>query len=556
MFKLFSSRTLLKYSTIFALMVNLGTNAFAQVPMQGPQVTPEEDLTSQVIEPVKATEIKRVFGDIMFSGEFANQPFIGFNPDYEISIGDKISVQLWGGVDFTGQLPVDAQGNLFIPKVGPVRVVGVKNKDLNSVVASAITRVFKKNVGVYASLDGAEPVKVYVAGFVKQPGLYAGNASDSVLFFLDRAGGIDGERGSYLNVKVLRGGKLRREVNLYDFILKGHLPQFQFTDGDTIVVSAVTSQVGVQGDAQNPYLFEFDAESATVADILALARPHPQATHVRINRNDREKVEVEYIEIDKAENALLHPGDVLELISDKKQGTISVRVEGEHESVSEYILPYGSRLGDVLSKVEFGDNAQIDAIQLSRVSVKERQAEALKAQLIALQNSVLTARSRTAQEANLRAQEAQLILQWVERAQAVEPRGIVSLVRSSNRDEILLEPGDIIHIPRRSDFVMIHGDVLFPSAMAYQKGSTIRDYINQAGGLSQPRGAVNILLLRRDGTFDKLTNKEIKGKNFEIDPGDEIFVLPRVQTKNLQIASDIITIFYQLALSAGVVLGI
>jgi protein involved in polysaccharide export with SLBB domain len=231
-------------------------------------------------------------------------------------------------------------------------------------------------------------------------------------------------------------------------------------------------------------------------------------------------------------------------------------VEGEHESVSEYILPYGSRLGDVLSKVEFGDNAQIDAIQLSRVSVKERQAEALKAQLIALQNSVLTARSRTAQEANLRAQEAQLILQWVERAQAVEPRGIVSLVRSSNRDEILLEPGDIIHIPRRSDFVMIHGDVLFPSAMAYQKGSTIRDYINQAGGLSQPRGAVNILLLRRDGTFDKLTNKEIKGKNFEIDPGDEIFVLPRVQTKNLQIASDIITIFYQLALSAGVVLGI
>ncbi|UTW56255.1 polysaccharide biosynthesis/export family protein [Kordiimonas sp. SCSIO 12610] len=505
---------------------------------------------------VEATEIKRVFGDFIFSGEFANQPFIGFNPDYEVSIGDKVSLQLWGAFDFTGQIPVDAQGNLFIPKVGPVNVSGVKNKDLNRIVTEAITGVFKKNVGVYASLDGAEPIKVYVAGFVRQPGLYAGHASDSVLFFLDRAGGIDSERGSYLNVKVLRGGKTYREVNLYDFVLDGYLPQFQFSDGDTVVVSAVTAQVGVLGEAQNPYLFEFSSKDATVADILALARPFPQATHVRINRNDRAKVEVEYVELAKANDVKIHPGDVLELISDKQQGTISIRVEGEHESVSEYILPYGARLGDVLSQVNFGENAQLDAIQLSRVSVKERQREALEAQLVALQNSVLTARSNTVQEASLRAQEAQLVLQWVERARAVEPKGIVSLARSTNKEDILLEPGDIIRIPRKSNFVMVHGDVLFPSAMAYQKGSTIRDYIDQAGGLSQPRGAVNILLLRRDGTFDKLTSSEVKSKKFNLQPGDEIFVLPRVQTKSLQIATDVLNIFYQLALSAGVVLGI
>ena len=534
---------------LFTLILGAGLSAKAQIQaVQGGSAAEEEV--------VETTEIKRVFGDIIFSGEFANQSFVGFNPDYEVAIGDKISLQLWGAFDFTGQIPVDAQGNLFIPKVGPVNVAGVKNKDLNRIVTEAITGVFKKNVGVYASLDGAEPIKVYVAGFVRQPGLYAGNASDSVLFFLDRAGGIDSERGSYLNVKILRGGEIYREVNLYDFVLKGELPQFQFTDGDTIVVNAVTAQVGVLGEAQNPYLFEFDTEKGTVADILALARPYPQTTHVRINRNNREKVEVEYIEIDKAKDVRLNPGDVLERISDKKQGTISVRVEGEHESVSEYILPYGSRLGDVLSQIKFGENAQLDAIQLSRISVQDRQREALQAQLVALQNSVLTARSNTVQEANLRAQEAQLILQWVERAAEIEPKGVVSLARSSNRDDILLEPGDIIRIPRKSNFVMVHGDVLFPSAMAYQDGSTIRDYIDQAGGLSQPRGAVNILLLRRDGTFDKLKNSEIKSRKFNIQPGDEIFVLPRVQTKNVQIASDIITIFYQLALSAGVVFGI
>jgi hypothetical protein len=62
------------------------------------------------------------------------------------------------------------------------------------------------------------------------------------------------------------------------------------------------------------------------------------------------------------------------------------------------------------------------------------------------------------------------------------------------------------------------------------------------------------LILHRDGSFDKVTKRQLKGKGITLYPGDEIFVLPRVQTKSFQLAQDIITIFYQLALSAGVVL--
>jgi len=501
-------------------------------------------------------ERNRAFGSFIFSGRFAQQSFVGFNPSYEISVGDLITLQLWGGFEFVGQVPVDAQGNIFIPKVGPVGVGGVKNQDLNKVVGEAIKSVFKKNVGVYASLDGAEPVKIYVAGFVAHPGLYAGHASDSVLFFLDRAGGIDQARGSFLDIHILRNGEIYKSVNLYDFVLQGQLEQFQLLDGDTIVVNPVKSQAGVLGDAQNPFLFEFDGPEIKATELLGLARPFPQATHIRINRNNRAKEEVEYVKIADLADLTILPGDVVEVVSDKKQGTISVRVEGEHESSSEFVLPYGASLGDLLSQVNFGVNAQQDAIQLVRVSTRERQKEAMEARLRALESSVLTARSNTIEEATLRTQEAQLVLQFIERARAIEPKGVVSLAGQGSRDATLLEPGDIIRIPRLSNLITVHGDVLFPSSMVYEPGATVRDYIERVGGLSQPKGAVNILLLRRDGTFERLSNSDIKSRKLVINPGDEVFVLPRVQTKNLQIAKDILGVIFQLALSAGVVLGI
>lgn len=415
-------------------------------------------------------------------------------------------------------------------------------------------KVFLKNVGVYASLGGAEPVKVFVTGFVRKAGLFQGHSSDSVLYFLDSAGGIDPQRGSFLDVKVIRDGKELRSINLYEFILTGALPSFQILDGDTIVVRPVQSRTAVIGDVQNKNAFEFTGDSIAAPDLLSLARPNAQATHVRINRNNRERTEIEYVAIESVSDITIYPGDVLEVVSDKLQGTISVRVEGEHNSSQEFVLPYGATMGELLSRIDFGPNAQRDAVQLLRKSVKARQKETLEAQLRALEASVLTARSKTAAEAQLRQQEAALILQWVERARNVEPKGQVSLGNASSVNEILLEQDDIIRIPRTSNLVMVHGDVLFPSAMAYQDGNTIEGYINQAGGFTQSRSASNVLVLHRDGSFNKISKRELKSRDILLNPGDEIFVLPKVQTKSFQLAQDIITIFYQLALSAGVVL--
>ena len=131
-----------------------------------------------------------VFGAQMFNGYFGSQSFTGFNPDYQIAAGDRVSVRMWGAFTMDLTQGVDAQGNIFLPSLGPIRVQGVRNGELNEQVQQHVKRVFRANVSSYASLDTAQPVKIYVTGYVRQPGLYNGVSSNSVLYYLDQAGGI------------------------------------------------------------------------------------------------------------------------------------------------------------------------------------------------------------------------------------------------------------------------------------------------------------------------------------------------------------------------------
>ncbi|MDO5538161.1 MAG: polysaccharide export protein, partial [Desulfovibrionaceae bacterium] len=113
---------------------------------------------------------------------------------------------------------------------------GLKQSALSGAVRAKLTSVFPENVEIYVNLQSAQPVAVYVAGSVPNPGRYAGGPQDSVMSFLDRAGGILPEQGSYRNIKVLRGKKTIGRVDLYSYIQDGSLPNIRFRDGDTILV--------------------------------------------------------------------------------------------------------------------------------------------------------------------------------------------------------------------------------------------------------------------------------------------------------------------------------
>ncbi len=524
-----------------------------------------ENIYNQTYIPPQQNDYKTnlttdVFGANLFTGAFAKQGASQFNPNYVVAVGDQIQVRLWGAFVFEDTLIVDPQGNIFIPHAGPVQVLGVKNNDLQKLTENAVKKVFKTNVFAYASLAAAQPVRVLVTGNVYRPGLYRGTSMDSLLHYLDQSGGIDVERGSFLNVIVKRGEQVRFKANLYDFLINGNMPLIQLADGDVIFVAPRGNTVKVSGLADNAKRFEFDGKNRTMVDLISLAKPKATATHIRVIRNTGTIKNIEYYAINEANKVILQNGDDIEFTADKKPGTITVRIEGEHLSAQEYVLPYGSKMADLLTQIEYSERSDKDSIQLFRASVKDRQKQMLRTSLKSLESAALTARSGTNDEARLRKDEADLILQWIDRAKEIDPTGQVVIAQSESKDELLLENGDILKVPTKDGLVLISGEVLFPNAIAYGEKLNLDDYVKKAGGYTQNADSARIVVARRDGSFAEASGEKglfrLMNGVPPIQAGDEILVLPKIDVKSRQIFKEMTQIIYQIAVSARVVFGL
>lgn len=505
--------------------------------------------TQQFGSPTAIQVSSNMFGEQLFRGAFASTSGSAFNDSYTINPGDNVQLRMWGAYQFSGNLTVDPQGNIFIPNVGPVQVAGVSNGMLQRTIEQRVRQVYRANVGVYAALETAQPVKVFVTGFVMQPGYYGGVSADSVLSYLDRAGGVDPRRGSYVDVQIRRNGTIKQKINLYDFLLAGNLQPFSFRDGDVVVVAPRKYTFSVIGEVYNAFDFEFDVNELTVERALTVARLKPGATHVSINRRQGTEFRSEYYPIAQAGSVVLQDGDSLNVTSDRFAGTIQVRIEGAHDGQQAIVLPYGSKLSQVLQQIKPNKLSQVNHLQLFRQSVALRQQEMLNISLDKLEEATYSVRSSTKEEAGLRAQDAQLIKQFVEKARKIQPKGQV-VVSPDQADSIILEDGDVIRIPEQTSVIMVHGEVTFPNALTWRDGLRASDYIDQVGGYTQSSNKSRLVLIRQNG------EAEMVRPSAQVLQGDEIMVLPKVQTKHIEIARGLTAVLFQIAIATKTILDL
>ena len=490
-----------------------------------------------------------MFGQQLFQPGVEQTYGVGLNDEYEISIGDRVAIRMWGAFPYQEIQVVDTQGNVFVPNVGPIPLAGVSNGDLNEFVRASIRNVFRSNVEVYATLEASQPVRVFVTGFVRAPGQYAGVSADSILGFLRRAGGIDPARGSYIDIRLMRGGEERASFDLYEFLIEGRMEPVQIQDGDTIVVGSRHNTVRVSGDVFNRFGFEFRDNEISARELLRLARPMPSATHVSVVHKSGTRQYSNYHAVDELGDVNLQSGDELAVVTDRRIATILVRVDGAIDSSRVLTLPYGSTMEDALAQVTPKPEATPDAVQLFRKSVAERQRDMLEISLRVLERSALTSRSMTMEEAALRGREADQIVEFIDRARQVQPKGQVVLAGRESVMDTLLEDGDVLVIPERSSIVMVHGEVTHPMAISYDSESTVDDYVKLAGGTIQRSKDTRILLVRQNGTF-------AENGRARPNPGDEIIVLPRVGVRSLEVTRGITQILFQIAVVAQVALNL
>lgn len=486
------------------------------------------------------------FGSQLFSRTNIIDRSIGVDANYRIKPGDQVALQIWGARTFNNILAVDMQGNIFVPEVGPVPVGGIPNGQLNRVVTSYVSGVYSDNVQVYTNLLGTQPIGVFVAGAVPNPGRYAGNRQDSVLYYLARAGGVDAGRGSYRDIRILRQGEVIGRVDLYGFLVNGTLPGVQLTDNDTIVVGPQGPGITISGDVRNSYLFEVDPARTNGASIAALAQPHSTASHVMVRGMRGGAPFSSYVPLAEFQQMRLANGDELTFESDWVSKEIVVKVTGNDDGPSSFTVPRSAVLPQVLQLIQVDPAlSELGAIYIQRRSVAAQQKQAIHSALLELRRAVLTATSQTASEAGIRSQEAQLVSAFIEKAEAVEPEGRVVL-SGANWQSMILEEGDTIVIPKKSDLVVVSGEVQFPQTVLVHAGWSVSDYVTQAGGVSQRGDGSNIIIHRIDGSVHR-GDKPIQG-------GDHVIVLPAIESKAFAIFKDLVEVVYRVALSSAVVI--
>jgi protein involved in polysaccharide export with SLBB domain len=497
------------------------------------------------------------YGANLFQGGFESERSNGLNSSYLVAPGDKISVQMWGVVNRADVMTVDNQGNIFIHDVGPIKVKDVPANRINAVVTQSIKAIYTNNVSIYVNLLTSTPVSVFVAGPVLRPGQYAGLASDSVLFYLKRAGGIDPYRGSYRNIKVLRNQQLVLDYDLYDFLKEGKLASFSFKDEDVILVQEQGAMITVEGAARYPFRFELLQHKTSGSDLVYYSRPLEKTSHVAITGNRNSGSISVYLPIEEFDEFNMVDGDVVLFNDDIRPQVISIQISGSYLGPSFYTVQTNTRLLDVLSHVEVAPNqANYGAIYIKRRSVVKQQKILIDESLNRLERSIFTAPASSDGEARIRAQEAELVSQFVARARRIEPLGKVIVSENGKVANIRLEQGDEIVIPPQTDLIQVSGEVLMPQAIVYNPNATINDYVAWAGGFSERANDKRIAVVRANGLtifFDSQNSWFADESKKTLQPGDQILVLPKIDTKLLQAVKDITQVIYQIAIAANVV---
>ncbi|ELO4353910.1 TPA: polysaccharide biosynthesis/export family protein [Escherichia coli] len=523
------------------------TGTFAQQNRQGMLLPGESDVRKLL--PQSESGLPPPYGANLFAGGYETERSDGLNDNYLIAPGDKLNIWIWGAVNFSNVVTVDNQGNIFIPDVGPINVKNVAASKVNNLVTSHISEVFTNNVNVYVNLLTATPVSVYVTGPVIRPGQYAGQSSDSVLYFLKRAGGIDSDRGSYRHIKVLRQNRVIQQIDLYEFMQQGKMPKLSLKDQDVILVEPQGPMINVAGKVRNPFRFELKNSTALGSELIDYALPLAKVSHVGVI-GDRSSgpfsVYMPYKDFDRIQ---LSDGDKVLFNDDMHAQVYDVQVMGSYRGPSYFTVRKETRLHDLLNHIPIDPNmADYGSIYIMRKSVAARQKEMLEDSLNRLERSVFTAPASSDGEASIRTKEAELVMRFVEKARKIQPLGKVVVSDKGVIANILLEQGDQIVIPNKTDLIQVGGEVMMPQAVVFNKSASMEDYVAWAGGFTDRANDKRIAVVHANGLMEFKDGGDVM-------PGDQILVMPKVDSKMMQSIKDITQVIYQVAVAANVVLN-
>lgn len=331
------------YSVVPVIRDTYGQNPRDFERQMGSQAQPLASEPSPVV-PEPPTEFQRfvqqatgrallVFGAGLFGwvpSTFAPADRIPVTADYTLEPGDQLILRGWGQIDLNLSPIVDRTGAIYIPQVGEVRVAGLKFSQVQDYLKTAIGRVYR-NFELSVSMGQLRSIQVFVVGFARRPGTYTISSLSTLVNAVFASGGPSSQ-GSMRTVRLMRGGKVATEFDLYQLLVFGDMTRdAALLQGDVIYIPPVGPQIAITGSVNKPAIYEIkegdDLECALqLAGGLTPLADSRQAFVERTDGSARRALQLSFNSSDLQSKAL-HNGDIVNVLAlvPKFEGTVTLR---------------------------------------------------------------------------------------------------------------------------------------------------------------------------------------------------------------------------------------
>jgi len=437
-----------------------------------------------------------LFGYELFQGgpsTFAPTESVPVPADYVIGPGDTLVIRATGMLDFELRPTVDREGQIQIPRVGPISVMGIKRSELETHLTKQLSRSYR-NFSLSVTMGPLRTIDVYVVGQARRPGKYTVSSLSTLVNALFASGGPNAN-GSMRRVQLVRGNAPVVTLDLYDFILRGDKSRdMRLLPGDVIVFPAAGPRVAVLGSVNTPAVFELAGPEASVSQVMALAGGMPVlATPLkvqleRINPAERVARQVESFALDAPGQARrLRDGDMLTVFPISPEFANAVTLRGNVASPLRYPFRPGMRVRDLIPErealitpdyyvrknllVQFDDGGRGVGVEATRRDVLNRLDE------VNWDYAVI-------ERMDEREVRTQLMPFHLGRA----------VLEKDEAQNLELKPGDVVTIFGKKDLrvpqqrqmrlVRVEGEVAAPGIYALLPNETLPQLIARIGGLT------------------------------------------------------------------------
>ncbi len=287
------------------------------------------------------------------NGHFSRSPV---SDDYSLGAGDQLLIRVWGSTSAEATVSIDRQGSISFPKLGTLKLAGVKAGQMDAVVKAFFSK-FYKDIEVSVSLGKLRKITVFVVGQARNPGSYSLTGQSTLTSALFTSGGPN-TSGSLRRLQLKRQGQTVAEFDLYNFLGNGDKSSdVKLQDGDVLFYPKAAGYMALLGKLNTQAVFEVKGDKDTLAEYIALAGGLPvtadprRATLDRIQPGSDQPRNIQDLSLAGAgQQTQIKNGDVLTVAAIVPELANAVTLRGAVSQATRMPWRQGMRVSDVISK--------------------------------------------------------------------------------------------------------------------------------------------------------------------------------------------------------------